>query len=96
MPHLIVTPFAVDDIQRCRRFLSDKSPAAVRHALKSIRDGLNMLKDMPEAGRPSRLPGYRELIIDYGDSGYIARYIYRPQTETIYVVAIWHQREAGY
>lgn len=37
---------------------------------------------------------YRELIIDFGGTGYVA--LYRYAGEEVVVLAIKHQREAGY
>jgi len=96
MPRLSITPFAVADIERCRRFLALKSPPASARALQAIRKALVRLTDAPEIGRPSQLAGYRELIIDFGDAGYIARYIYQPEGDVVQVVALWHQLEARY
>lgn len=40
------------------------------------------------------MPEYRELLIDFGDSGYIA--LYRHVGDQVTVLALRHQREAGY
>ncbi|MFZ4539708.1 type II toxin-antitoxin system RelE/ParE family toxin [Propionivibrio sp.] len=50
----------------------------------------------PGIGRPvlDLPPEFRELVIDFGDSGYIARYHVSPDLVT--VLAIRHQREVGY
>jgi plasmid stabilization system protein ParE len=37
---------------------------------------------------------FREWLIDFGDSGYIARY--RVEAENVTILAIRHQREAGF
>jgi plasmid stabilization system protein ParE len=37
---------------------------------------------------------YREWLIDFGDSGYVARY--RFSDETITILAVRHQKEVGY
>ncbi|XXG19477.1 MAG: type II toxin-antitoxin system RelE/ParE family toxin [Ferrovum myxofaciens] len=37
---------------------------------------------------------YREWLIDFGDSGYVARY--RFDGETVTILAVRHQKEAGY
>jgi plasmid stabilization system protein ParE len=42
--------------------------------------------DLPEA--------FREWIIDFGDSGYVARY--RLDADAIVVLAVRHQKEAGF
>ncbi len=96
MPRLSITPFAVADIERCRRFLALKSPNASVRAMQAIRKSLLRLIDAPEVGRPSRLSGYRELIIEFGDTGYVARYAYDPERDVVSVIALWHQLEAGY
>ncbi|HSS05719.1 MAG TPA: type II toxin-antitoxin system RelE/ParE family toxin, partial [Rhodanobacteraceae bacterium] len=38
----------------------------------------------------------RELVISRGHSGYIALYSYEQLEDTVLVLAIRHQREAGY
>ena len=38
----------------------------------------------------------RELIIPFGDSGYVALYRYDSKADTIYVLAFRHQKEAGF
>lgn len=42
--------------------------------------------ELPEA--------YREWVIPFGDSGYVARY--RIEGETVTILAVRHQREAGF
>jgi hypothetical protein len=42
------------------------------------------------------MPELRELVISFGDSGYIALYRYEPATDTVYVLVFRHQKEAGY
>jgi hypothetical protein len=38
----------------------------------------------------------RELIIAFGDSGYVALYRHDRERDMVYVLAFRHQREAGY
>lgn len=53
--------------------------------------------ESPEVGRPfPDLPELRELIIEFGDSGYVALYRYERADDTAYVLAFRHQKEAGY
>ena len=40
--------------------------------------------------------GFRELVIGRDASGYLALYRYAPLDDTVYVLAIRSQREAGY
>jgi plasmid stabilization system protein ParE len=37
---------------------------------------------------------FRDWIIDFGDSGYVARY--RTEAEKVIILAIRHQKEAGF
>lgn len=48
-------------------------------------------------GRPfPEMPELRELIIAFGDSGYVALYHHEPADNVVYVLAFRHQKEAGY
>lgn len=48
-------------------------------------------------GRPfPELPELRELMIGFGDSGYVALYRHEPTDDAVYVLAFRHQKEAGY
>ena len=42
------------------------------------------------------MPELRELVISFGDSGYVALYRYEPTAEAVHVLAFRHQKEAGY
>ncbi len=46
-------------------------------------------------GRPVE-SGLRELVISRGKTGYLALYRYEEQRDRVLVLAIRHQREAGY
>jgi plasmid stabilization system protein ParE len=96
MPRLIWSPAAIVDVQRLYRFLADKNPGAAQRAVKSIREGVKILSDQPEIGRPTEdmEPEYREWLIDFGDSGYIA--LYRFDGDKVMIVAVRHQLEVFY
>ncbi|MER2472070.1 type II toxin-antitoxin system RelE/ParE family toxin [Photorhabdus laumondii] len=96
MPRLIWSPPALADIQRLYGFLAKKDKDTARRAIKTIRAGVKMLARQPEAGRPAddMDPAFREWIIDFGSSGYIA--LYRIEGETATIFAVRHQKEAGY
>ena len=56
-----------------------------------------LLETEPEIGRPfDDLPELRELIIPFGDSGYVAIYHHEIKSDSVYVLAFRHQKEAGY
>jgi plasmid stabilization system protein ParE len=96
MSRLIWAPCALEDVRRAYRFLFDKSPAAAMQAVNAVRQGVKILAQHPEIGRPvaEMDPEYREWPIPFGSSGYIVLYHYDGQTAII--TAVRHQREAGY
>ena len=96
MSRLIWTPAALADVQRLYRFLTPKDEAAARRTINAIRAGVKILAYQPEAGRPieDMDPEFREWPIDFGSSGYIA--LYRFDGETAAILAVRHQKEAGY
>jgi plasmid stabilization system protein ParE len=73
-----------------------KSPEAAQRAIKAIRSEVRVLASQPEIGRPleDMAPEFREWLVDFGDSGYVALYRYDGQTALI--LAIRHQKEVGY
>lgn len=97
MPRLIVTAGAIPGLERCRRFLSGKKPEAARRAGQAIIRHFTMLETTPAMGRPvDDQPELRELLIPFGDSGYVALYRHEPAQDAVYILAIRHQKEAGY
>ncbi len=91
---LIVSPGAQQDLERLYEFLADKNPDAARRVvggtLTRAVESLDMLSDR---GRPSATVGVRELVVPFGRSAYIVRYVHMPETEEIIILRIWHGRE---
>lgn len=100
MPRVIFAPAAIPDLQRLRDFLRPKKPGAAKRAAESIGQGVQALGTHPRMGRlVEDLPEqYREWRIDFGDGGYVGGYVarYRVEGDTITILAVRHQREAGY
>lgn len=96
MPQIIFSPNALRDLDRLREFLRPKNPDAAKRAATAIAKSIRLLNQHPQAGRPVEdlSEEYRELLIDFGDSGYIA--MYRYQDSLVTVLAIKHQKEVGY
>jgi len=59
-------------------------------------EGVRTIARQPGIGRPAEdiEPEYREWPFEFGESGYVVRYRYHQQTAVI--LAVRHQREAGY
>jgi plasmid stabilization system protein ParE len=96
MPQVIFAPTALNDLQRLRSFLAPKSPNAARRAAKAIVEAIQSLSSQPKIGRliEGMDATFRELTIDFGATGYVARYHYEGDVVTI--LTIRHQREAGF
>jgi len=96
MPQVIFAPAAIRDLQRLRDFLRPKNPDAARRAGEAIRQGVKILGAQPRLGRMvDDLPEeFREWLIDFGDSGYVARY--HIDGDAVTILAIRHQKEAGF
>ena len=97
MPQVIFTEGAAEGLVRCRRFLTTKAPELARRAGQIIERQLLMLETAPDIGRPfSEVPEMRELVIAFGDSGYVALYRHDLDVDTVYILAFRHQKEVGY
>lgn len=96
MPQVRLTEQARADLVRLREFLRTRNPPAARRMGQLLSAALERLAEHPEVGRPVEdLEHGRELIIPFGDSGYLMLYRY-VEDEPVLVLAIRHQREAGY
>jgi len=97
MTRIIITQNAALGLERCRLFLAGKNPLAARRAAEAIKKAFSLLAEFPDMGRPyEREPGLRELLVAFGDSGYVALYRHEPEGNAVFVLAFRHQREAGY
>ncbi|HEX7339753.1 MAG TPA: type II toxin-antitoxin system RelE/ParE family toxin [Rhodanobacteraceae bacterium] len=95
MPQLIWTPSALADVKRLHGFLVDKDAEAARRAVRAIRESVNILSRHPHVGKPveGMDPEFREWLIDFGSSGYVA--LYRLDDADVSILAVRHQREVG-
>ena len=98
MPSLIWSGQALQDVQRLYRFLSPKSSSAAQKAVRSIQSGVKVLALQSHIGRPvaDMDIAFREWMIDFGDSGYVVRYRVSSDQSKVILLAVRHQREAGY
>ncbi len=97
MPRVIVTQGAAKGLERCRFFLSEENPKASKRAAQTIEQQFALLEMNPDIGRPlDDLPELRELIIKFGDSGYVTLYRYQAEFDTVVILAFRRQKEAGY
>jgi plasmid stabilization system protein ParE len=82
-------------IERAFQFLRDENPDAALDAVTAIQSAVDNLAAHPLVGR--RLHGeLRELIISYGQTGYVALYRFIVAKGEARILAIRHQRELGF
>lgn len=97
MSRVIVTEGAVSGLVRCQNFLTEKNLQASKRAGLVIEHYFALLETEPEIGRPfESMPELRELIIPFGDAGYVVLYCYDVPLDEVYILAFRHQKEAGY
>jgi plasmid stabilization system protein ParE len=82
-------------IERAFQPLRDQNPAAAQDAVTAIQSAVDNLAAHPLIGR--RIEGeVRELVISYGQTGYIALYRFVVPRNEVRILAIRHQRELGF
>ncbi len=95
MARVVYSARAFADLDRLADFLLDSDAVAAGETVDLIAEAVLILKRHPLIGRP--VDGdIRELIISRGKTGYVALYSYEPAHDAVLILAIRHQREAGY
>ena len=95
MSRIELAPEVADDFAR---ILDNLAKLQVENPLLRIReiiDALNVLEHNPMIGRPVN-NDKRELVIGRRSHGYVALYRYVAKVDTVFVLAVRSQREAGF
>jgi toxin ParE1/3/4 len=87
---ILLSRDALQDVERLRTFLDQANPGAARRALTQI---WTAIEKFPAMGAPTGDPNVRQLVIRFGVSGHIVRYVIVPDTQDVLVTRIWHGRE---
>ncbi len=95
MAQVVYSRQAFANLDRLVDFLIAEAPQAAAAAVEVIGDGIEILGRHPLIGRSCE-KGLREILISYGNSGYVALYSFEKSEDTVLVLALGHQREAGY
>jgi plasmid stabilization system protein ParE len=85
---------ALADLERISDFLAEQGKETLP-TLDLIDEAVSILARHPLIGRPLEA-GLRELVMSQGDTGYVALYSYEAPYDAILLLAIRHQREAGF
>ena len=88
-------PGVYEDLQRVISHFEQHEAEHIRDRLGALVSASDVLTNNPLIGRPTR-DDLRELVIGRGDRGYFALYRYVVALDTVFVLAIRAQREAGH
>ena len=95
MAQVVYSKRALQDLERLAGFLGGEESVAGVAALAIILDAIDILGAHPLVGR-SVEQGLRELVISRGRSGYLALYSFERREDVTLILAVHHQREAGF
>ncbi len=95
MATLSFSSHAVADLERLTDFLMESDPVAASDTVALISEAIDLLARHPYIGQSVR-ESLRELVISRGKTGYVALYSVERVFDVVLILAIRHQREAGY
>jgi plasmid stabilization system protein ParE len=92
---LIYSKAALHHFEHILEFLLETEPALAYGVIDNIADAIEILQRHPLIGRPLENEKH-ELLISRGKTGYVALYRYDESLDIVFVLALRHQREAGF
>ncbi len=95
MSSIELAPEIAEDFDRIPDHLASHEVDNAGQRIGKIIAALDILAQSPLIGRPVA-NAKRELVIGRWAHGYVALYRYVPEMDTVFVLAIRSQREAGY
>lgn len=90
-----LAPEVFEDFERFFDHIAQFDPGSAPGRVAEIVEAVQVLATSPLIGRPVK-DGKRELVIGRGSHGYVALYRYVPEIDTVFLLAVRSQREAGY
>jgi len=90
-----LAPEVGDDFNRILDHLAQYEVEDTPSRIREIIEAIDVLEHNPLIGRPIEADK-RELVIGRRSRGYVALYRYFAEIDTVFVLAIRSQREAGY
>lgn len=85
----------LDDFDRFFGHIVQYDPKSAPERIGGILKALQILIHSPQIGRPMQ-GGKRDLVIGRASHGYVALYHYVAPIDTVFVLAVRGQREAGF
>ncbi|QWP78656.1 type II toxin-antitoxin system RelE/ParE family toxin [Lysobacter sp. K5869] len=95
MTRIVLAPAVAEDFARILDHLDRHDAAGREQRIDGILHAVDVLADNPLIGRPAEAQ-LRELVVGRDASGYVALYRYLSEFDTVLILAIRAQREAGY
>ncbi len=95
MSLVVIDEDVADDIGRIHAHLIKHEVPDPDLRIDQIFRAIDVPLDNPWLGRPVER-GYRELVIGRDSRGYLALYDYADEIDTVFVLAVRAQKEAGY
>ena len=95
MTHIELAPEVLDDFDRFFDHIAQHDSESAPERIDTILEALQILTLSPLIGRPVR-GGKRELVIGRASRGNVALYHYVEAIDTVFVLALRSQREAGF
>ena len=95
MATVVYSQRSLADLERVFEFLKQENPSAALAVVVAIQSAVDNLVRHPLIGR--RIAGeIRELVISYGQTGYVALYRFVVPSDEVRILALRHQREIGF
>lgn len=95
MSRVELAPEVSNDLERILDHLAQNEVKDAAARIREIIQAVSVLETNPFIGRPAA-GDKRELIIGRRSRGYVALYRYVPEIDTVFILALRGQREAGY
>ncbi len=94
MSHIELASEVGDDFERILDHLAQYQVENPALRIREIIEAINVLEHNPMIGRPAN-NNKRELVIGRHSHGYVALYRYIVEIDTVFVLAVRNQKEAG-
>ena len=95
MSRIELAPEVGDDLDRILDYLAQYQVENPAMRFREIIEALNVLEHNPLIGQPAN-NDKQELVIGRRSHGYVALYRYVAEIDTVFVLAVRSQREAGF
>ncbi|MBU1426277.1 MAG: type II toxin-antitoxin system RelE/ParE family toxin [Gammaproteobacteria bacterium] len=95
MSRIELAPEVGDDFDRILNHLAQYQVENPALRIREIIEAFNVLEYNPMIGRPAN-NDKRELVIGHRSHGYVALYRYVVEVDTVFILAVRSQQEAGY